>query len=382
MSIKDVNFKQWLVSLKTRIRQSQIKAAIRVNEEMLRLYWDLGHDIVARQMDSVWGSGFFEQLSKELRAEFPEMKGFSVVNLTYCKRFYQFYARDASIRQQVADEIPQQFVAELKVAENKDDTFLQQVVEEIPHRLGAELESHPVFQIPWGHHIQIFTKCKSVKEALFYVRKTIENGWSRAVLMNFLETDLYQRQGKALNNFDRLLPDEQSDLAKEVLKDPYNFDFLMLTEGYKERELETALAENITKVLLELGKGFAFVGRQIPIKVGNKELFIDMLFYHLKLRCYIVIELKACEFDGAFTGQLGVYISAVNHQIRDKSDNPTLGLLICKTKDNVMAQYSLESSSHPIGISEYELSDLLPENLKSSLPSIAEIEEKLKEITN
>ena len=378
----DNEYKQWLSDLKSRIRQSQIKAAVKVNAELLHLYWDLGHDIVVRQMEANWGSKILERLSKDLLQEFPEMKGFSSTNLKYCKRFYLFYTQDASIRQQVADEIPQQFVAELKVAENKDDTFLQQVVEEIPHRLGAELESHPVFQIPWGHHIQIFTKCKSVKEALFYVRKTIENGWSRAVLMNFLETDLYQRQGKALNNFDRLLPDEQSDLAKEVLKDPYNFDFLMLTEGYKERELETALAENITKVLLELGKGFAFVGRQIPIKVGNKELFIDMLFYHLKLRCYIVIELKACEFDGAFTGQLGVYISAVNHQIRDKSDNPTLGLLICKTKDNVMAQYSLESSSHPIGISEYELSDLLPENLKSSLPSIAEIEEKLKEITN
>jgi predicted nuclease of restriction endonuclease-like (RecB) superfamily len=368
MIAKNTDFKQWLVSLKTRIRQSQIKAAIRVNEELLRLYWDLGHDIVIRQMDAVWGSGFFEQLSKELRAEFPEMKGFSVVNLTYCKRFYLFYSQDITIPHQVSGELKN---LNSQQADKEDVTFLHQVGEEI----------HPIFQIPWRHHVEIFSKCKSTAEALFYVHKTIENGWSRAALMNFLETNLFQRQSKSLNNFERLLPDVQSDLAKEILKSPYNFDFLTLTEDYKERELEAALTENITKMLMELGKGFAYVGRQVPIQVGSKELFIDMLFYHLKLRCYVVVELKASEFDGAFTGQLGVYVSAVNHQIRGEFDNPTLGLLICKTKDNVMAEYSLESSSQPIGISEYELSHLLPENIKSSLPSIEEIEEKLKEMT-
>jgi predicted nuclease of restriction endonuclease-like (RecB) superfamily len=365
-------YRQWLIDLKTRIRQSQIKAAIRVNEELLRLYWDLGHDIVVRRMEAAWGSGFFEQLSKELRAEFPDMKGFSYSNLKYCKQFYLFYTQDNTILHQFGEELCQQLAGTIEVSENKDITIRQQLV--------GELKNHPVFQIPWGHHIQIFSKCKSVHEALFYVQKTMENGWSRAVLMNFLETDLYQRQGKALNNFDRLLPDVQSDLAKEVLKNPYNFDFLTLTEGYKERELETALAENITKMLLELGKGFAYVGRQVPIRVGSKEIFMDMLFYHLKLRCYVVVELKAREFDGAFTGQLGIYVSAVNHQICGEFDNPTLGLLICKTKDNVMAQYSLESSSQPIGISEYELSNLLPENYKSALPSIEDIEKGLKEI--
>ena len=371
------DFKQWLVSLKTRIRQSQIKAAIKVNEELLRLYWDLGHDIVVRQMDAEWGSAFFDKLSQELRAEFPEMKGFSMVNLTYCKRFYQFYTQDDTIFHQLGGELESsnlhQVGEELQIVDNKTNIILQQVAE--------KFETPLIFQIPWFHHVHIFTKCKSVKEALFYIRKTVENGWSRAVLMNFLDTDLYQRQGKSLNNFDRLLPEVQSDLAKEVLKDPYNFDFLTITENYKERELETALSENITKMLLELGKGFAFVGRQVPIKAGSKELFMDMLFYHLKLRCYVVVELKACDFDGAFTGQLGVYVSAVNHQMRTELDNPTLGLLICKTKDNVMAQYSLESSSQPIGISEYELSQLLPENIKSELPSIEEIEKKLKEIT-
>jgi predicted nuclease of restriction endonuclease-like (RecB) superfamily len=372
----NTDFKQWLGSLKTRIRQSQIKAAIRVNEELLRLYWDLGQDIVVRQMDAVWGSGFFEQLSKELRAEFPDMQGFSGTNLKYCKRFYQFYTQDETIFHQLGGKLEDanlyQLGAKLEIAENQDIAIRQQ--------LADEFTVHPIFQIPWFHHVQIITKCKSVPEALFYVHKTIENGWSRAMLLNFLDTNLYQRQGKTLNNFDRLLPDVQSDLAKEILKNPYNFDFLTLTDGYKERELEIALSENISKMLLELGNGFAYVGRQVPIQVGSKELFMDMLFYHLKLRCYVVVELKAVEFDGAFMGQLGVYVSAVNHQLRGEHDNPTLGLLVCKTKDNVMAQYSLESSSQPIGISEYELSHLLPENMKSSLPSIAEIEEKLKEI--
>jgi predicted nuclease of restriction endonuclease-like (RecB) superfamily len=326
-------------------------------------------------MDSVWGSGFFEQLSKELRAEFPDMTGFSATNLKYSKRFYQFYTEDNTIRYQLGSELENpilhQLGEELQITENKDVPIRQQVAD--------ELETHPIFQIPWFHHVQIFTKCKSVKEAMFYVRKTIENGWSRAMLLNFLDTDLYARQGKSLNNFDRLLPDVQSDLAKEVLKDPYNFDFLTLTDGYKEKELENALSENVTKFLLELGQGFAFVGKQVHLQAGSKDLFIDMLFYHLKLRCYIVIELKTCEFESAFIGQLGTYVSAVNHQMRTADDKPTVGLLICKTKDNILAQYALESSSQPIGISEYELSKLLPENFKSALPSIEDIERELSD---
>ena len=274
------DFKQWLTSLKTRIRQSQIKAAIKVNEELLRLYWDLGRDIVVRQMDAEWGSGFFDRLSQELRAEFPEMKGFSWRNLYNMKQFYQFYTQDDTIRHQLGGELENKFLqqvvaktespilhqlgAKLQIADKENDIIRQQVVDEFKVPL--------IFQIPWGHHIQIFTTCKSPKEALFYIKKTVENGWSRAVLMNFLDADLYHKQGKALNNFDRLLPEVQSDLAKEVLKDPYNFDFLTLTENYKERELETALSENITKMLLELGKGFAFVGRQVPIKAGSKRL--------------------------------------------------------------------------------------------------------------
>jgi predicted nuclease of restriction endonuclease-like (RecB) superfamily len=399
-------------------------------------------------MDAAWGSGFFEQLSKDLMREFPEMKGFSTSNLYYIKQFYLFYSqsipnfqqvageiryqvgselemsnfqqavgelqsdnnKDVTIRRQVVgelevssfqqaagelrdadnmrDTIRQQLVGELQSTDNMRDTIRPQVVDEfqvsenkeltIRHQVGDELETHPIFQIPWGHHVQIFTKCKSVKEALFYVQKTIQNSWSRAVLMNFMEIDLYSTQGKARTNFSKLLPKPQSDLANELLKDPYNFDFITLTEPYREKELEDALTTHITKFLLELGQGFAYVGRQVPVKIGQKERFIDLLFYHLDLRCYVVIELKAGEFEAEHTGKLGLYVSAINHQRKKETDNPTIGLLICKTKDNIEVEYSLESSNRPIGISEYQLSKILPDNYKSALPSIEEIEAELK----
>jgi predicted nuclease of restriction endonuclease-like (RecB) superfamily len=318
-------------------------------------------------MDAKWGSGFFAQVSKELREEFPDMQGFSKANLYYIKQFYSFYSQEIETFQQVVGKSQSPIFHQ--VGGEYQSPIFQQLVD--------ELNENPIFHIPWGHHIVLMGKCKSAPEALFYVQKTIENGWSRAMLMNFIEVDLYASQGKADNNFSRLLPDSQSDLARETLKDPYKFDFITLTEGYKERELETALTDNITKFLLELGQGFAYVGRQVPIQIGTKEKFIDLLFYHLKLRCYIVIELKATDFEAAYTGQLGLYVSAVNHQMKTEVDNPTIGLLICKTKDNIEAQYSLESSSQPLGISEYQLSKLLPKDFKSSLPSIEEIEQEL-----
>jgi predicted nuclease of restriction endonuclease-like (RecB) superfamily len=295
--LKDPELKQWLINLKARIRQSQIKAMIKVNDEMLRLYWDLGRDIVIRQMYAKWGSKFFENLIKELKTEFPEMQGFSATNLKYCKYFYQFYSQDGQFSQQLADEIRPQVADKLESGENKSITIHPQVAD--------ELKRDSIFLIPWGHHRCIIDKCKSVHEALFYFQKTIPNGWSRAMLINFMETVLYQRQGKAINNFDRLLPDIQSDLAKEMMKGPYNFDWLVLTDNYKEKELEDALIDNITKVLLELGQGFAYVGKQYPIQVGEKERNIDLLFYHLELRCYIVIELKTKDFEPEHTGKLG-----------------------------------------------------------------------------
>ena len=244
---------------------------------------------------------------------------------------------------------------------------------------NGDLAFPPILaSIPWRHHEEIIRRVKSLEEALFYIEKTVEYGWSREDLIDCLKKDLYQHQGKAITNFTNALPDPQSNLANEALKDPYNFDFISLTKGYKEKELEDALAENITQVLLELGQGFAYIGRQIRLQIDDTEVFLDLLFYHLKLRCYVVFELKAKAFKAEFLGQLGLYVSAVNHLIKAEADNPTIGLLICKTKSNVVAEWSLETINQPIGISAFELTELLPKEFESALPSIEEIEAKLK----
>ena len=235
-----------------------------------------------------------------------------------------------------------------------------------------------IFSIPWGHNRTIIDKCKGDKnKALFYVTKTLENNWSRAILLNFLDTDLYERQGKAITNFSQTLPEVESDLAQEITRDPYNFDFLTIREKYDEKELKDALMDDIEKFLLELGNGFAFVGREVRLEIGETENFVDMLFYNLKLHCYVVVEVKIEEFNSKDMGQLGTYMVAVNHQLKSDIDAPTLGLIVCKSKDNVKAQYALEASSQPMGISEYSINNFLPEDFKSSLPTIEEIEAEL-----
>lgn len=282
----------------------------------------------------------YATLSMDLRKELPGVEGLSETNIRYAKRFYQLYHDNSEI--------------------------LPQVVEEL-------------CGVPWGHHSYIIDKCSDAPEkALFYVRQVLENGWSRTVLLNFLDTGLYERQGMALTNFRRNLPVETSDLAQELTKDPYNFDFLSMRKGYNERQLKDALLTNITQFLVELGTGFAYVGREYRLQIGRKEKFIDLLFYNLNIRCYVVVEVKIDEFDSSDIGQLGTYVTAVNHLLRkDELDNPTIGLLICKSKDNLLAQYALESSSQPLGISEYELSKLYPAKVEGTMPSIEEIETKL-----
>lgn len=241
-------------------------------------------------------------------------------------------------------------------------------------------DSTIVFRIPWGHNRTIIDKCKNnVDKALFYVRKTLENNWSRDVLVNFLDTDLFERQGKAITNFANTLPSVQGDLAQAITKDPYNFDFLTLREQYDEKELKDALINKVNNFLIELGTGFAYMGREVRITVGEVEKFIDMLFYNTQRHCYVVVEIKTGKFDSSYAGQLGTYVVAINHQMKTENDNPTLGLLICKDMDTVEAQYALESTSQPLGISSYELSKLIPEEFKGSLPTIEEIEAELKD---
>ena len=338
-------YNAWFLELKLRIRQSQLKAAVKVNTELLNLYWNMGKDIVEKQEATKWGDGFIKQLSVDLKKEFPGIQGFSLRNVKYIRQWYLFY--------------------------NQKNIIGQQPVAQF------ELVQQLVAQIPWGHNLKIISKCKSVDEALFYINKTIELGWSRDMLDTHIKLNEYKRIGGSATNFASTLPSVQSDLARQTLKDPYNFDFLTLAEGYKERELEDALAENITRFLLELGSGFAYVGRQVPLVVGDKEFFIDLLFYHLKLRSYIVLELKAVEFIPEFAGKLSFYLSAVNDLIAHPTDNPTIGLMICKSKNHFIAEYALKSINQPIGVSEYELTKLFPKDFKGSLPTIEEIEAEL-----
>ena len=304
--------------------------------------------------ESRWGKKFVDNLSADLRKELPDARGFSRTNIFYMSKFYRLYSDET---------VPQ-------VGGQPNST------ETVPQVGGQIAES--IFCIPWGHHKIIMDKCGDDRDkALFYVKKTLENNWSRAVLLNFLDTNLFARQGKAISNFVKTLPSPQSDLAQEMTKDPYNFDFLTITDGYYEKELKDALMDNISRFLLELGTGFAFVGREYRLEVGETEQFIDMLFYNIALHCYVVIEVKTRAFEPGDMGQIGTYVAAVDGILRKEGDAPTVGLLVCKNKDNVLAQYAVNVSKAPVGISEYELSDLIPEDFKGTLPSIEEIEREL-----
>jgi len=354
-------YKNWLVDIKQRLHSVQMKAIVAVNRQLLLFYWQLGADIVSKQEKSYWGSGFLKQLSADLMAEFPEIKGFSKRNLELIRRWYLFWSEDSSIAKQAVSLIGQQAVIKL---EEKDDC--PPIVKLIS-------------RIPWGHNLKIISKCPTVKEALFYVQSTISNNWSRNVLVHQIESKLYEREGQAVNNFQLTLPETQSDLAKQTLKDPYVFDFLTLTKDFKERELELGLLEHLEKFLLELGQGFAFVGRQYGLTVSDQDFYLDLLFYHLELRCFIVIDLKAGAFKAEYAGKMNFYCAVVDDLLKKEHDAPTLGLILCKSKNKLVAEYALRGVKTPIGVSEYELTQALPEELQSSLPSIEAIEKELGE---
>ena len=324
------DYRQWLQQLKSQFQHTQQNAVRAVNTEMLKFYWQLGEQIVEQQQNYAWGDGFLKQLSHDLMMEFPEMKGFSKRNLEYIRRWYLFWSKDMSIAQQVVAQ------------------------------LG---------QIPWGHHTTILDKCKDIEIAKFYLQSSLQYGWSRAVLTHQIESQLWQRQGSSIDNFVNTLPTVQSDLAKQTLKDPYSFDFLSLSPEHNERQLEQGLIENITQFLLELGTGFAYVGKQVPLQVGQRDFYLDLLFYHTKLHCYVVIELKVVEFEPEHIGKLNFYIKAVDEQIKTEYDQPTIGLLLCKSKDHLVAQYALSDVNKPIGVSAYELGKMLPsvEQLENEL---------------
>lgn len=334
-SLIDPAYSQWLSDLKGRLRAAQQRAALSVNAELLRFYWALGSDIVERQKSTAWGDGFLSQLSRDLMFEFPEMKGFSKRNLEMIRQWYLYWSADHPIAKQP--------VAQL-------------------------------VQVPWGHNLAILSKCQSHAEALYYLEQTISNGWSRSVLVHQIESRLWEREGKAISNFSQALPVPQSDLAQQTLKDPYFFDFVGLGKEHTERELENALVRHVTKFLMELGAGFAYMGKQVPLQVGERDFFLDLLFYHTHLHCYVVIELKTTDFEPEHVGKLNFYIKAVDEQIRRPGDQPTIGLLLCKNKDKLVAEYALSDIHKPMGIAEYQLTHILPSDLQDSLPSIEQIE--------
>ena len=338
--IKTDDYKAFIHGIKQRVQSAQIKAAFTVNQALLQLYWDLAELMVEKQQTTAWGDGFLLQMSRDLQAEFPDMKGFSKRNLELMRQWYRFWSEQPAIAKQL------------------------------------------VAQIPWGHNLVIISKIKNIEEAAFYVQKTMQNNWSRVVLTHQIESNLYQRQGKAISNFQATLPTLQSDLAIETLKDPYLFDFLSLTEKYNEKELETALVDHVTRFLLELGAGFSYLGRQYKLEVSGDEFFIDLLFYHVKLHCYVVVELKTVKFKPEFAGQLNFYVSAVDGVLKSESDNATIGILICKSKNDTVVEYALKDIHKPIGVSEYLITQNLPDEFKSSLPSIAEIEAELNDEAN
>lgn len=335
--IKTDEYRNLIANLKNRIQAAQIKAAVIVNTQLITLYWEIGKQIAERQQASGWGDTVIEQIAKDLSREFQNMKGFSRANLYRMTRFYAFYASQ------------EEFVAQA------------------------------VRQIPWGHNILIFQQIKDHSKALWYVRKTIENGWSRNVLAHQIDSRLYERQAEKprIDNFTERLPAPQSDLARETLKDPYVFDFLSVGDEAYERELETALVERITRFMLELGKGFAFVGRQFHLEVGGEDFYIDLLFYHLRLHCYVAIELKTGPFKPEYTGKLNFYLTALDEQVKMKEDGPSIGLILCRDRNNVVAEYALRDVNKPIGISRYALAATLPEELRASFPTVEEVEAEL-----
>lgn len=345
LQINELPYLQWVKELKKRYLSQRMKAAIAVNSALLEFYWNLGKDISLNLADNRYGTGFYQKLSKDLTAELPDVKGLSPTNLKYTKYFYELYAPYFENRPQPVDDFNQQLL----------------------------------FKVPWGHIRLIIDKCEGdTLKAIFFIKEILQFNWSRAILHNYIDSGLYEAKGKAITNFKDKLPEPHGDLAQELTKDPYNFDFLTLTENYKEKELEAALVDNISRFLIELGTGFAYMGRQYRLVVNEDEFYLDLLFYNVRIHAYCVCELKTTKFSPEHLGQLAFYVSAVNHQLKTKLDNPTIGILICKEKNEVVARYSLDVTDLPIGISEYQLSKLYPADFKSALPSLEELENELK----
>jgi len=350
-----INYMVVLQNLKEKIRQARLRAVLSVNKELLFIYWEIGNTILLQQQQEGWGTKVIDRLASDLRVEFPEMKGFSQRNIKYMRAFAEAFP-----------DFVQQAAAQAINTENQRLIIVQQAAA----------------QLPWGHHQLLLDKLKTKSERDFYIQKTIENGWSRNILAHQIESGLYKTQGTLINNFSTTLPPYQSELTQQVFKNPYNFDFIMLGEQAKERDLEDALMTHVTKVLLELGAGFAFMGRQKRFEAGGREFFIDLLFYHAKLRRHIIIELKIGEFEPEYISKMNLYLGLADDQLKGEHDEPAIGLILCKTNNKIVAEYALRDTSKPIGIAEYKIAKRLPNDIRGKLPTIEEIENALGELEN
>lgn len=363
-------YREWFANLKQRILISQQKAALKVNQELLDLYWFIGEALAVKE--SVWGDKFISELERDLRLEFPDTKGFSKRNLEYMRRWYVFYTENNTIAQQAVAQIQQA----------SDFSITQQAVAQIHSGSDKQMTNLGLSQllrsIPWGQNQLILTKVKDPQEAVFYIVKTVQNGWSRNILQLQIEGDLYNRQGKALTNFELTLPSPQSDFAQDLLKSPYNFEHLTLAENVKEVELEKALVGHMTQFLTELGKGFAYMGRQVNLNIGGDDFFIDLLFFNTELNCHVVFELKIGDFKPDYAAQLNLYVNGINAQYKREHHAPTIGVLLCKTPNKTVIEYSIKNIDAPLGVSDYKIRTALPEELKSSLPTVQELEQELE----
>ena len=370
--ISNTEYVKWLSDLKQRYRQSQIKAVVRINQSMLEFYWELGRDIVALKAESKWGSGVLQQLSADLQQMFPDENGFSYRNIRYMKQWYLFYSEQVTKWHQTDAKFDeskwQQLVAKFEEtnAAINEVKILHQVSAEFLQQLVANLDMPADFSlVPWGQHIMIISKSKSLDEALFYINEVIAGNWSRSRLESEIRSDLYARQGKAVTNFSKTLELPQQQLAQEILKDPLDFNFLHLKQGYDERELEDALVTNITHFLLEMGKGFSFVGRQMELQMpGGQTFFPDLIFYHIPQHRFVVVELKSVQYVPEFAGKLNFYVTAVDELMKGESDNPTVGLVICKSKDQTVVEWSLKDIQKPLGVATYQLEEVVERTVK------------------
>ncbi|MGM0518575.1 MAG: PDDEXK nuclease domain-containing protein [Campylobacterota bacterium] len=351
-------YKNFIVDVTTKIKQTQTKLAVTVNSGLIQFYFEVGGMISQKQKESKWGAKFIESMAKDIKKEFPNLKGFSRTNLFSMKKFYEFYS-------------PYLVQRRVGLIENVENKIVQPKVGKLENIL---------FTIPWRHNIEILNKVKNIDESIYYIEQTIKNNWSKDTLAINIKSNLYQRDSSGVNNFENTLPQPLSDLAIETIKDPYLFDFFSFDKSFVERDIEEQLINNITKFLLELGKGFAFVGKQYHIEVAGIDRYIDLLFYHIELKCYVVIELKNKKFIPEYAGKLNYYISAVDTMLKKDNDNPTIGILLCRDKNNIEAEFALRDINKPMGVSEFELTEVIPENLKNSLPTIEEFEAELGDI--